>query len=559
MVRRVLLTLAALLSLAAGSPGEEANPAGPSLKAFFPAGGQRGTRVEVSLIGSFPNWPVETWTNSAGLQVESVAGDERALSVTIDESARPGVHWIRVCDAYGASMLRPFVVETVQEKLESDFSDTEIPLADPVIINGRLEKKNEVDTYRLSLAKDQLVAISINAHEHVGSPMDCVMQIFDPKHEVVVAQTDDSPRRDPKLVYSASRAGEYEVRLFAFPATPNQTIGFAGAEDFVYRLTVSTSGIVRRAAPLLIGPALTGKHDSNPLQLAGDLLPARSAEVVAHHDGQFATAFADRVPGWFDVEIVDATPMQEAHDGEPNAPFPLKFGSRVSGTIAVDGEVDIYSIDLAKGDRIRVRATSRSLGFPLDPVLEIQSTDGGRLARNDDAAGNAMDPRDATVALTAKTDGRHLVRISDLHGRGGDEFAYLLSIDRDEPDFGLEAKSETWKTAASETLEIPIEIKRSADFKEDISVVVTGIPGHVTVSGGLSIAGSDTEKALTLRIRGEEAFSGPIQIVGLSGLTPLARKTTCPSVLPGVQTDRFWLTIQPRPVEPETASEPTQK
>ena len=59
----------------------------------------------------------------------------------------------------------------------------------------------------------------------------------------VLAQNDDARHIDPMVdFFSTEREATYTVRIFAFPLTPNSTIGFAGAANFVYRLTSDDPG-----------------------------------------------------------------------------------------------------------------------------------------------------------------------------------------------------------------------------------------------------------------------------------------------------------------------------
>src|SRR6185437_769509 len=46
--------------------------------------------------------------------------------------------------------------------------------------------------------------------------------------------------------------GVYHVRTFAFPATPDASISFAGGESFVYRLTLTSGGLIDGAMPLAL-------------------------------------------------------------------------------------------------------------------------------------------------------------------------------------------------------------------------------------------------------------------------------------------------------------------
>ena len=82
--------------------------------------------------------------------------------------------------------------------------------------------------------------------------MDAVLQVVS-ADGFVLAQNDDDVGRDPRIVFEAPAAGTYIVRLFAFPATPDSSIRFAGGSAFVYRLTLTTGGFLDHAFPLAVG------------------------------------------------------------------------------------------------------------------------------------------------------------------------------------------------------------------------------------------------------------------------------------------------------------------
>ena len=105
--------------------------AGPEVHSFFPAGGQRGTSVEVTVGGKLPNWPVQTWVDGDGLTL--AAQEEKGkLSITIAAEAVPGTRWIRVHDAAGASAPIPFIVGTLSETVETEPNDAPTTALTPV-------------------------------------------------------------------------------------------------------------------------------------------------------------------------------------------------------------------------------------------------------------------------------------------------------------------------------------------------------------------------------------------------------------------------------------------
>src|SRR5205823_3856860 len=83
------------------------------------------------------------------------------------------------------------------------------------------------------------------------SPMDAVVQVLTPDG-FVLEQNNDSNGLDPFVAVLIPKDGVYVVRTFAFPAVPDTTIRLSGAENYVYRLTVTTGAYADYAFPLAV-------------------------------------------------------------------------------------------------------------------------------------------------------------------------------------------------------------------------------------------------------------------------------------------------------------------
>ena len=84
----------------------------------------------------------------------------------------------------------------------------------------------------------------------LGSPMDAVLQVHS-ENGFIMAHADDSPKFDPRLAFTPSKDGDYFVRVFAFPATPNSSIRYAGGADYIYRLTLTTGPYALHPLPFV--------------------------------------------------------------------------------------------------------------------------------------------------------------------------------------------------------------------------------------------------------------------------------------------------------------------
>ena len=195
----------------------DARSAPPNLTALFPAGCQVGQSVEVTAQGTIGDKP-QAWVSREGLKIEFPEAGNK-FKVTATEAATPGLYWIRLFNAEGASPLRPFVIGTLAEVIEKEPNNSakEAQKLDSsqVVVNGVLEKAGDVDTFSVSLKAGQTLVASLMGKGTLGSPIDAVLQLLGPRG-FVLEHNDDDHGFDPQIVFTAPADGDYSVRLFAF-------------------------------------------------------------------------------------------------------------------------------------------------------------------------------------------------------------------------------------------------------------------------------------------------------------------------------------------------------
>lgn len=533
------VTVAALLWATIGATLSYAD--GPEAKYLFPAGAARGTTVEVAGGGNLGNWPAQAWVNRADVTV-TAAADKGKFSVTVMPDAAPGLRWIRIYNAEGTSAPLPFVVGTLPEVNEQEPNDSpKKPQALPgptCVVDGRLEKRGDVDTFAVSLAKDQTVVAAVTANETLGSPMDAVLQIVSPRGSVL-AQNDDECGLDPLLAFTVPADGVYLVRLFAFPSTPDASISFAGGEAFIYRLTVTTGGFIDGALPLAVSRSSLTEAQAYGWNLA-EAEKHRMIEPPAD-----ATVVDFFLPQWANALTLPVVPYRTAVEAEPNDaahPQTVEVPVNVSGRIAESHDKDAFRFQLLKGQTWQFKLESRSLGYPLDAVLELFDASGKSLVRADDSG---KDP-DSDLKYTAGADGEYTLVVSDLYGHGGSRYFYRVSIAPLEPDFAITVSQHAYVASVGKPLEISLTIDRRQNFAGEIDIQVVGLAETVTAMPAKSIAKSDTEKTMKLVLTATAApYSGPIRIVGKSA-EPTERSRTAEAAVPAdAHVSDLWLTVVP--------------
>jgi hypothetical protein len=533
--------VAGFLALSALGAPAMAKP--PILDRLFPPGGQRGQAVSVTATGSFDHWPTQVWTDGPDIEVK--AGEEKGkLSIVVASDARPGVRWIRLHDAEGATALRPFVVGMLPEAVEADSKEGSKALdGSPVTVNGQLAKRGEVDEFSLPLEKGRTLVASVEANRLLGSPMDAVLQVVSPAG-FVLAQNDDDQGLDPRIAFEIPADGTYVVRLFAFPAVADSSIAFAGGDAFVYRLTLTTSGFLDHAEPLAVP-----RDDPPPVEASGWNVPeaARHLTVVADGESDTATAFHPLLANVVAVRLEPHRVLVEREPSDAEHPQAIDLPATVSGRIDPAGDRDVFGFSARKGQAMVFRVDSDSLGAPLDPVIRVTDPAGKRLAEVDDTGKE----RDAELAFTPPADGDYRLIVRDLHGRGGDRYVYRLTASFPEPDYQLSMAADRFTLTPGKPLTIPLTVARKNGFEGAVEIAVSDLPEGVSAEPVRSDAGKSAKSTVELKLTAaEDASSGPIRIVGKAVQGP-ARERTARVAIAGfnASTDQAWLTVLPPKAE----------
>lgn len=523
-----------------------AHAAPPKADFLFPAGAARGAMATITASGSFDKWPVQVWTDRADVKF-TPAEKKGEFTVTVTPEAIPGVCWVRLYNDEGAASLRPFIVGALPEITEAEPNNE--PLKPQtldtanVTINGKFEKSGDADVFAVALKKGQTLVASMDANRTFGSPLDGVLQILSPAG-FVLELNDDDHGLDPQIVFPVPADGTYFVRTFCFPAMPDSTIGLAGKPGFVYRLTLTTGGFADHAFPLAISRTSPGETAILGWNLPDNL---RLPVAVANESPRASLL----PPGTANAVPVSVEPHPTVVEAEPNDaahPQRVEFPVTISGHIGEPRDVDTFAFTAKKGEPLLIVSESRSLGFPLDPVVTVSDAAGKTLSRTDDSGKADPDP---DVAFTPPSDGEFHVSITDLHRRGGMRFAYRLSIIRSQPDFALSVAADAFLLTPGKPLEIPITIDRQRGFSQEIELTAAGLPEGVTAAPVKSEPKGDSAKTVKLVLNsttGPHAI--PLRIVGTSSAEPKVVHTPL-AALTGLneRTEHLWLTVLPAPAK----------
>jgi hypothetical protein len=525
-----------LLSLPQSSLAGEA----PAISRIVPAGGQRGTTIDVKLVGKPGDGDLRVIGDGDSI-VFTPNEKKDAASVVISETSRPGIHWLRFCNADGATELKPFVVGLIPEVAETEpngkINEATAVTSPSVTVNGLLEKSGDVDIFAVTLTKGQTLVAVMQANEILESPMDGVLQIVNARG-TVVAQNDDDTSRDPRIVFPVPEDGIWYVRTFAFPAAPDSSIRFSGGADYVYRLTITSGAVIEH-----VEPAMRSVQDcETSLTLFGSSLPSATVSLPADQ-----RELVDPYVMPFRIPQIEIPSIVESQlPAERTLSIPIAVTGRL--TTADDSA---FFLNATKGQKLSINVFAQRLGALLDPVLSVADSTGKVIKESDDIGG---DNHDAELHLTIPSDGQYRVVIRDRFQDMGDRYFYVLRCEETQAAFEASLAATAGTHTPDKSLEIPITIERRNGFVEPIDVRVEGLPEGVTFECPRSEKDGESSKKVTLKITGsaKELFQGPIRIVAESAESKRVQPVTFTTADKSLVSD-FWLTV-PAPVTPAAAA-----
>ena len=533
----------------------------PTLDQLFPAGFQLGTSNAAVAVGKFDPWPVRFWVDSPGVQITS-ATNSGGLQVQISRDVTPGPHLVRAWNEEGSSQPRFLIItaEAPVAEVEPNDQVTQPQRIEnlPVWINGRLEKSGDVDCYSVHLDRSQTLIAALQAFV-LGSPLDGVLRVTDSRGVQVGWNHDDGRTLDPFVAFTAPSAGEYVVQVFGFAYPADSDVRFTGNARCVYRLQLSRGPWVAYTLPMGVSRQGRTSLKLSGWNLAADALPAEfpGARIPADADTVWLTGLKteNRVsvpvgpgPEWMEKEPNDRPP--EAALLEP--PF------AVTGIISSAGDEDRVAMRVKKGEVFRLEV--RSASPQLDAWLKVETAAGKELQRSDDSSSG----RDPSLVWTAGEEGRFVIAVGSLLHRGGEDYAYRLSVGHPEPSVTAKAADHSFTFEAGRTNELKVSVKLENGAKGKWTAALTGLPAEWTPpSQEVPEKSGDMSWKIPVAATAA-AFSGSFQVILRSAETGQTRLATHDLIVVGENNgvpngynhlviesiDTLWMTLKPAKAKP---------
>jgi len=523
-MRSASVCVIAALCLTAKEP--EITPAKePAVTSVFPLGGRQGSTLEAVVRGENLEGAYSAWFDCGQLGAEikdfRPAGAESKvqevrLQVAIASAAAPGAHILRLVTPRGVSGPLWFLVNTEPVIAEASQPHASIREAQavsfPVVVNGKLAERGEVDYYSFEAAGGQALRFELAGlalsndssdpqlilYEPTGSWFDpdrgTRLEVADLSRPPPGEQPQITSHRLPRFTRLFERGGRFALEV--------GTTDGASGPDYSYQLRIVPveSGVAQPepwgplVAPHAPGPALWKRRSfTSPMDIEWlQRLETRGAAA----SGKFPAL----------------APVREQ---EPNARAAQALEFRPPGVLEGDlgspGDADWFQFEAKAGDRLAFEIETPHLPPPFfNPRLTLYDSGGQHLAQSifRHLGGDGDDwiktPMPKTLFTFDKA-GRYFLELRDLTSRfSGPDYAYRIVVRPQIPHVGQVAArgADRFNLNAGETRRLEVTAELEEGFRGEVALVFENLPPGVAVLPGLAAA-AETALVPTVKRGGE--------------------------------------------------------
>lgn len=233
----------------------------------------------------------------------------------------------------------------------------------------------------------------------------------------LAAQKKTDPKEAPKILYS--------VPLVVKPGA-KQKLALRGRNlETVKEVKV---GGVEGAKVRVLGAKKVPVGNNQPVDRVGDAEVEIELELAKDSTaGATLTAIAPKGESQpYTLLIGDETPVviDKEDNGGFNSAQATPLPAAVEGTIKSERDVDVFSFEGKRGDKLKIEMQAARFGSPVDALLTLSDARGRIVAAIDDVEGNA----DPVLSITLPHDGRFFISLIDAHDLGGPSFGYRMIV-----------------------------------------------------------------------------------------------------------------------------------
>jgi hypothetical protein len=475
-------------SASAATPKPETEPRAFSI---YPLGNRPGTSYDAQIRGVKLQDAQALWFETDGIQarIDHAQRDPESdpnaatppdivnVHVAIAPAAKPGSYLFRVVTRQGVSnaiSMRVTDERTIAEPENLTVEPEHAPRLEafPLVVNGRIAKKGEVDYYRFDVHAGETLSFEAFSGFSAFDPSITILEPsgswFDP-HRLNRVAFNDEPlyfpdfSTDAKLVHRFERGGSYLVSVAAFEGQ--------GASNDVYQLRISAGAGTTPSLRTLPKPGW--QEHTFTRRLSSDWLKQ------LRERGALAPS-ADNLETFHAVEgTVKPLPA-------------MKVPGIVEGVISRPGETQRITFHMKDAQDLVLEVETADATIPLfNPVVRVLDATGREVVTNvysqlNNCGGYMMKTIQPKTLFSLQATSDYSLEIHDVTaGAAGTNFAYRVLIRPQIPHIGkVEVEQERINLAPGGAKQISVAIEREENYSGLVALTVEGLPPGVVAVGG---------------------------------------------------------------------------
>ena len=480
----------------------QAAPRKMQIFSLFPSGAERGTSVEVEVLGANLDGLRRVESSCPGVSMDVISSSylaarvrfriARDASASDASDASSGQCRIRMFSALGASNLQVFRIGELPEAVErepNDSPETAQHLHLPCVVDGRLYPDEDVDFYLIEGKAGEQVTARVRAGSN-GSGLNPEIYLLN-EAGLRLAVGVNEEGSDPVLRYRFEAQGNYRLAVRGTFGALN--ISFpTGHPAYVYQLWVADSvPEIRYAQPFTVdADATSAVHVTGQDLSSVDSLmfsdPGMKATIVERAPDQLVAQIHAGGPGvrqmWAMAGpvrssavnlLVTAKPDRSgtAPHHTPEQALELNLAEAATGRIARAGDADYYAFKAPEAGLYVWELQAGKFASMLDPKVELLDETGKVLQSGDGAPDS-----DVKLERKLKGDEKICVKVSQsVLNYAGPGYNYRLLARTAQPTFTL--------TAGALSISAPTAgVSLGSQVASTTSSTISGSLGVVTVT-----------------------------------------------------------------------------
>ena len=420
----------------------------PFVEHLDPPALTRGQTTKLTLVGSQLDRTQGLWFSlpAKHFQIKPLTStpEQTEIEVTVAADCPLGLYGLRLATEDGLSNLHLFAIDDLTTAIAGDLLSA------------------EVDRIPFAAQAGQQISFDIIC-SRLGKDADPLLTIVDERGKRIV-QKDNSPGIFYDCVFSHTfkTAGKYTLEV--------RDSRYLGSPHWLYWLRIGNFPAARVSVPSSVAP---GQTTQLQLPEAGSFVEVMTA--ADQHPGSFYQTIQHPsyvASSWIALtcSTLPVAIESEPNDSKDSPSHVVSLPASLQGVLNPAGDVDMFSFMLAKGDKLSLRAESKTIQSAADLEVILLDRTGREIQRMDDVSlpGGALD--EPSFNFSSGDDSIFFLTVRDMSGGGSPAHSYRIDITRTQPKLVL--------TSEISSLSVPLKSYQRLPF----TVTRTDCPGLIELS-----------------------------------------------------------------------------